>query len=191
MKYFYIKNKEKVGPLSLDELKISGLERNTLVWKEGLDNWEKAVEFEELREIFSSSPPEVPVSDSEKVKNVVSRELEANFKLLLIALCLTLGVYLIISEVNRPPYLSQQELRELKESLSIQRDNSFVAVGRWVGKSKYDDNIPLGALQNINEIRKKRFTDDMYSQTSMYFFIILGVLIVGRYILKVDDMITK
>lgn len=187
MKYFYINKKEKIGPLSLHELKEASLERNTLVWREGLDNWKKAEEFEELDEIFNSIPPEVPTTTAEKVKDIASNELEANFKLLLIALGLTFFAYIIIGEINRPPYLSQQELTEMKEYLNQQRGSSFIAVGRWVGQSKYDDNIPLGALPNINEIRKDRFEEDVNSQTFIAFFIILGVLVIGRYISKASD----
>ena len=74
----------------------------------------------------------------------------------------------------------------MKEYLNQQRGSSSIAVGQWVGQSKYDDNIPLGALPNINEIRKERFKDDVNSQTFMAFFIILGILIIGRYISKAN-----
>ena len=187
MKYFYIKKKEKIGPLSLHELKEASLERKTLVWREGLDNWKKAEEYEELEEVFNSVPPEVPVSKTEKAKDVASKELEANFKILLLALGLTFVAYLIIGEINRPPYLSQQELSEMKDYLNEKRGSSFYTVGQWVGQSKYDDNIPVGALPNINKIRKERFEKDVKSQTFKAFFIILGVLIIGRYISKVSN----
>jgi hypothetical protein len=167
MKYFYINKKEKIGPISLDELKDSTLERNTLVWREGLDSWKKAEEFEELDEIFNSIPPEIPTTTVEKVKDIASNELEANFKLLLIALGLTFVAYIIIGEINRPPYVSP-------------------GVG-VVGQSKYDYNIPYGDLPRINEIRKDRFEEDVNSKTFIAFFIILGVLVIGRYISKASD----
>lgn len=187
MKYFYINKKEKIGPLSLDELREAFLERSTLVWREGLDNWKKAEEFEELNEIFNSVPPVVPTTKAEKMKDIASNELEANFRLFLIALGFTCLAYIIIGEINRPPYLSQQDLSEMKEYLNQQTGSNFVAVGQWVGQSKYDDNIPLGALPNINEIRKMRFEEDVNSQTFIAFFIILGLLIIGRYISKSNN----
>ena len=53
MNYYYAKNEEKIGPLSLDELKKIDLKKDTLVWYEGLDDWVKAEEIKELRVLFN------------------------------------------------------------------------------------------------------------------------------------------
>lgn len=42
MNYYFAKNEEKIGPLSLDELKKVYLKKDTLFWHEGLDDWFKA-----------------------------------------------------------------------------------------------------------------------------------------------------
>ena len=59
MNYYYAKNEEKIGPLSLDELKKIDLKKDTLVWYEGLDDWVKAEEFKELRDFFKVSSSDV------------------------------------------------------------------------------------------------------------------------------------
>lgn len=53
MNYYYAKNEEKIGPLSLDELKKIELKKDTLVWHEGLDDWVKAEEVKELGVLFN------------------------------------------------------------------------------------------------------------------------------------------
>lgn len=61
--YYYAENGNPVGPLTLEELKAkSSLTRETLVWYEGLGEWQKADMLDELSECFIKSgvPPPVP-----------------------------------------------------------------------------------------------------------------------------------
>ena len=60
MDYYYLLNRIKKGPVSLEELKELKLEKNTLVWKEGLTDWTNANNLDELKELFKVSPPPVP-----------------------------------------------------------------------------------------------------------------------------------
>ena len=54
MQYYYAKNEEKIGPLSLDELKKVDIKDDTLVWHEGLKDWVKAEELKELKSFFKT-----------------------------------------------------------------------------------------------------------------------------------------
>ena len=54
MNYYYAKNEEKIGPLTLDELKKVDIKDDTLVWYEGLDDWIKAEELKELKSLFKT-----------------------------------------------------------------------------------------------------------------------------------------
>jgi uncharacterized membrane protein YhaH (DUF805 family) len=47
----------KIGPLTFEELKQAKINEDTLIWFDGLADWEKAGSLEELREIFELSPP--------------------------------------------------------------------------------------------------------------------------------------
>lgn len=51
-KWFYVKNKDRVGPINeeqLEELIVSGtLQKESYVWKKGLDNWKKIKDMPEL-----------------------------------------------------------------------------------------------------------------------------------------------
>ena len=60
MDYYYLLNRIKKGPVSLEELKGLKLEKNTLVWREGLTDWTNANKLDELKELFKVSPPPVP-----------------------------------------------------------------------------------------------------------------------------------
>jgi len=58
MQKFYIhKDDKQQGPFSTDELKDQKISRDTMVWFEGADNWKKAIEVDDLKEICKSIPP--------------------------------------------------------------------------------------------------------------------------------------
>lgn len=63
-KFFYVVNGAQQGPVSQGEL--SGLvssnqvTRETMVWKEGMANWEPAGNVQELSGLFGSMPPPLP-----------------------------------------------------------------------------------------------------------------------------------
>lgn len=56
--YYYSDGNNQLGPLPIDELK-GKINRETLVWKEGMPQWIRAAEMEELQNIL---PPPLPSS---------------------------------------------------------------------------------------------------------------------------------
>ena len=61
---FYIAvNGQQTGPFSYDEIKTKNIQRDTLVWTEGLDNWTKAEDIELLKELLQKTPPPIPGVD--------------------------------------------------------------------------------------------------------------------------------
>jgi hypothetical protein len=60
MKYFISIKGKKQGPYNLDELKKLNLFNTTLVWKDGMQDWQQAKEIDELKEITLTPPPELP-----------------------------------------------------------------------------------------------------------------------------------
>lgn len=56
-KYHYTKEGNQFGPISIEELKDEKITKETMVWYEGLDDWVKAGEVEELKSLFKSVPP--------------------------------------------------------------------------------------------------------------------------------------
>jgi len=62
--WWYASGATRKGPVSLETLRQLLLERkiskDTLVWKEGLENWEPLSEISDLRQIAKVIPPELP-----------------------------------------------------------------------------------------------------------------------------------
>lgn len=59
-KYYTHSNGKQDGPFSIEELKIIQITRDTMIWFEGADNWRKAIEVEDLKDLFKIIPPPLP-----------------------------------------------------------------------------------------------------------------------------------
>ena len=64
MRFFYSDGRDKKGPFTIDELGEEDIEMDTLVWHEGLDDWEVARNIPDLKSILEHRPPPVPESGS-------------------------------------------------------------------------------------------------------------------------------
>ena len=60
MEYYYLTDGRKEGPFSLEELKNQNIQKDTLVWHEGLKTWTEAKKVDLLKSIFIITPPPVP-----------------------------------------------------------------------------------------------------------------------------------
>lgn len=79
-KYYVVKNGKQSGPFTLEEIKEKGINRETYVWFEGLNNWKKAKEIKELNDLFTTPPPfnknenkesEIPPIPEQKLNNII------------------------------------------------------------------------------------------------------------------------
>ncbi|OQY95138.1 MAG: hypothetical protein B6D37_06440 [Sphingobacteriales bacterium UTBCD1] len=59
-KYFLIKNGIKYGPYSIEQLKSFKLSEHDLIWREGLPDWVKVSQLEEVAGYLSPKPPKSP-----------------------------------------------------------------------------------------------------------------------------------
>lgn len=64
MKYFYSDGQSQFGPFSKEELYSKGITKETLVWYEGLTEWVKAGESDELKDFFPKIPTPPPLPKS-------------------------------------------------------------------------------------------------------------------------------
>ncbi|MBI1341801.1 MAG: DUF4339 domain-containing protein [Terrimonas sp.] len=55
--YFIKTDKKQYGPLTLEMLKSLSIHRDTMLWRKGMNEWQKAEEFPELQSIFTDVPP--------------------------------------------------------------------------------------------------------------------------------------
>lgn len=98
MKHYFISNDGiKKGPLSLEALQEETILKNTLIWREGLKDWVKAENVEELKELIISFPP--PISEppsliyDENYVNDSQRESVLFVAIVLIIITILVNVY--------------------------------------------------------------------------------------------------
>jgi hypothetical protein len=59
MKYYISQNENQLGPFEISDLLSNGLTRDSLVWTEGMEDWKKAGEVEDLKHLFVQIPPPI------------------------------------------------------------------------------------------------------------------------------------
>lgn len=70
MEFYIIENNQQLGPFSPEELKLKKINKNTLVWHEGLDNWTKAEHISLLKDSIKANPPPMPEYETNKQTRV-------------------------------------------------------------------------------------------------------------------------
>lgn len=70
--YFYSDGGKQKGPFTFEQLKNENLNKDTLVWFEGLTGWKPVKEIKELEEILQLTPPPVPGTETES--NTINNE---------------------------------------------------------------------------------------------------------------------
>ena len=101
MNYFYLDGLEKIGPLTIEELRKVSLTDDTLIWFDSINNWTKLSDLLELkREIYGDeeerekTPPPIPQEIIEKQKLTI-KEQEINDKRKTKFLIVQVGVSLL------------------------------------------------------------------------------------------------
>lgn len=67
--YFYLTGKDQNGPFTIEQLADKGLTNETLIWTEGMENWQKLKDIPELVQTIKpkSVPPPPPLDANEKI----------------------------------------------------------------------------------------------------------------------------
>jgi len=80
--YFIVVDNEQAGPYSIEELQNLKIKKDSLVWKDGLENWIEAESIEELKHIFIATPPPIPKAKEPEVvlKTIEPLQFEDNLK---------------------------------------------------------------------------------------------------------------
>lgn len=126
------------------------------------------------------------------IQKTAAKEIMINLKLALIALIIGVISYPVQHEIKEPYYVPQDVLEKNLKILDEHqmKGSGFYQLG-WAGDSEYDRNITVGAIRNINVIRKNAFLDDIKYKSRITFIIMLLVFIIGRYLLKGLDWVNK
>lgn len=65
MNYWAVIDRQKFGPLTLEEIRKMPLREDSYVWHNGLTSWVKASDVPELADLFAASADEVPAVPEE------------------------------------------------------------------------------------------------------------------------------
>ena len=84
-KYYLHNGKENTGPFDIEELKKQNINRNTQVWREGMEDWKEAGAVEELKILFPTLPPPI------KKKSDENKKQEVTFNFLCLCTCAILS----------------------------------------------------------------------------------------------------
>lgn len=63
--YFYSDGEKQKGPFTFEQLKNENIDKDTLVWFEGLTDWKPVKEIKELGDILQLTPPPIPGTETE------------------------------------------------------------------------------------------------------------------------------
>lgn len=116
-KYFTHNEGGENGPFDLEELKSQGLKGDSMIWFDGLENWKKASEIEELKGILKPTPP--PLTKSvpplvETQKRSQNTSVKRNSLIVIVVICIFFFIYLLFSQ-----YIAQQNLKHEVEEQKI------------------------------------------------------------------------
>jgi hypothetical protein len=74
-KYFLHDGNQQLGPFDIGELKLKTINKDTRVWSEGMSDWAKAEDIDELQGIFAQTPPPFNATNNSAKKNTVAASL--------------------------------------------------------------------------------------------------------------------
>ncbi|MFA0960498.1 DUF4339 domain-containing protein [Roseivirga sp. BDSF3-8] len=119
MEYFISDGKNQQGPYSLEDLKMMRLTPDTMIWHEGLDDWQPAKFFSDLRDCFRiATPPPI----KKKKKNI-------GLKLFLVLIILCLGFVFAMESLRSESYFddkySIERYEKARPASFLQADGTY------------------------------------------------------------------
>ncbi|HNW98024.1 MAG TPA: DUF4339 domain-containing protein [Bacteroidales bacterium] len=75
MKYYYIEIKgQQQGPWTIEELKNMRLTKGSLAWTDGMTDWDKVENIDELKDFAIPTPPPLKVSEAQNNSNISQKK---------------------------------------------------------------------------------------------------------------------
>jgi surface protein len=164
MKYFYLKNDEKIGPVSFEELSGADINKDTLIWYEGIEDWTPMSKIEELESISKTKPPSIPKT---KPASIPKPNLESKIKPTIYlddnGITIKASETAIVNqkyELNGEQYLLVGEIK-LREMVNNDEDISNVVTTKvydmkkllWK-KHKFNQNISSWDVSNVKDMHQ-------------------------------------
>lgn len=155
--YFIHQNGEQSGPFFIEELENKKIGREILVWTEGLTDWEKAGNLEELNSLFKSIPPPVHKSvppaielESNYIQQLETSERgSSSTKKILISLGIIIVIF--VSLCTFAAYKSDQDLKQRQLEMRIAEQERQVREAR-IREINNELNV---VYQNIEQAKRQ------------------------------------
>ncbi|NDC31984.1 MAG: DUF4339 domain-containing protein [Bacteroidetes bacterium] len=189
--YFYIRNNEKQGPFEKADLQSQNLDKDTLVWCEGMTDWTPLEQISELNELINKLPPPIPTVNLKPKPNLEKESKEIyyadlitsyfRYKVLIRTLVVSIpfGIIFLILQPYKPyglfpVYLTDIELHNIDA----------------VGIKFYLMGIPLyltiGYLATIIKFRKSDINYDKLEDTKTMYLGVLAATIISVLIAAIS-----
>lgn len=127
-KYFYAINEVQFGPFSLDEILTKNLDKDTLVWHEGLPDWMRLSEIPELNvKKDASLPPPIRVNGS-GTRNKNSLKIFSTIAFIVVTL-IAGGLFLYPKWENEKQYEEALSVYMKKDSIQFEVFNELAING--------------------------------------------------------------
>jgi hypothetical protein len=191
MKYYIALDDKKDGPYTLEEVKGIKISRDTLVWKEGMENWQAAKDFEEFKDLFLSIPPPIPDNFSKTPRSSLNKgKIRKLIQSILISFLISISISLIALTIyffiNRPVYVSDEIVQEGKKLQWDLTKEEPRFIGRYIPDNcNYCWDITIWTVYqgNINEIVRKRFQEDLLDKAFLFLIISFPAILLLRYLI--------
>ena len=167
MNYFIIENNQQVGPLTLEQLVARNITSDTLVWKEGMEDWQPAWTVSELRYILNEktneyrnasstgmqqetaippTPPSAPYKEEKKPQNHYLLKIFGGLVLLLL-------IIMALTNPNRESHENaiRTEVSKAVEKATTSNGNDIFSQGFGMMARMLAGNFIDSALDNLFE----------------------------------------
>lgn len=148
MKEYYIHNgKDNRGPFNIEELKDQKITKDTPVWSNGMQDWKKAGEVDELKSILSNNPP--PLKKLQKSE--YQKPKKSNFfKYLIIAIGLIAFLAIGSNIISEETIYQENTILEEEDYFNIQIRNNITSLIQ-VSTNQYSVDA-FGGISNLDII---------------------------------------
>lgn len=197
--YYYVKKGVQNGPFTNKELIYKGLTGETLIWSEGMKDWEKLEDNPDLLQYLNSKsiPPPIPTKSKKELDTINNIVVNKKHNILIakeIKLASKHIFYgLIIGIMSFPIFYYLVYETDKFDSFNVAE--KIHIDGNYMSGINVND-FPFACFINDNwqnniERRKDFFTEKSQTSAFLTFLITTGVLIVFRFVLKGTEWVQE
>ena len=155
--YYYSDGKNQFGPFSKIELQNTGISKETLVWFEGLSEWQKAGDIEDLADLFpkKQTPPPLPNQKSTIPQPLISNEMtvvrpqqKKRSKKKVIIWCCSILLFVVILAVISNELYEKKQFERFEQTIRNEKNNPKQYL--FKENKHLESNYLKGTIQNIS-----------------------------------------